>query len=96
MKNNKKKPGLIRRFAGYYRAHLPLFALDMFCALLISGVDVVYPLLSRKALDAYISPGAANLKPFLVIVGISIAMHILRAACSYIVTYYGHVALLSA
>ena len=91
MKNNKKKPGLISRFAGYYRAHLPLFALDMFCALLISGVDVVYPLLSRKALDAYISPGAANLKPFLVIVGISIAMHILRAACSYIVTYYGHV-----
>lgn len=91
MKNNKKKPGLIRRFAGYYRAHLPLFALDMFCALLISGVDVVYPLLSRKALDAYISPGAANLKPFLVIVGISIAMHILRAVCSYIVTYYGHV-----
>ncbi|MBQ1892719.1 MAG: ABC transporter ATP-binding protein, partial [Clostridia bacterium] len=79
------------RFAGYYRAHLPLFALDMFCALLISGVDVVYPLLSRKALDAYISPGAANLKPFLVIVGISIAMHILRAVCSYIVTYYGHV-----
>jgi ATP-binding cassette subfamily B protein len=91
MKNNKKKPGLISRFAGYYRAHLPLFALDMFCALLISGVDVVYPLLSRKALDAYISPGAANLKPFLVIVGISIAMHILRAVCSYIVTYYGHV-----
>ncbi len=91
MKNKAKKPGLIRRFAGYYRAHLPLFALDMFCALLISGVDVVYPLLSRKALDAYISPGAANLKPFLVIVGISIAMHILRAVCSYIVTYYGHV-----
>ena len=91
MKNNGKKPGLIRRFAGYYKAHLPLFALDMFCALIISGVDVVYPLLSRKALNEYIFPGAANLKPFLIIMGVSIAMHIVRAACNYIVTYYGHV-----
>ena len=91
MKNKEKKPGLIRRFAGYYKAHLPLFALDMFCALIISGVDVVYPLLSRKALNEYIFPGASNLKPFLIIMGVSIAMHIVRAACNYIVTYYGHV-----
>ncbi len=82
---------MIARFASYYRSHLPLFALDMVCALVISGVDVIYPLLSRKALNEYIFPGAATLKPFLILMGISIAMHIVRAVCSYIVTYYGHV-----
>lgn len=87
----KKKKSMIARFASYYRSHLPLFALDMVCALVISGVDVIYPLLSRKALNEYIFPGAATLKPFLILMGISIAMHIVRAVCSYIVTYYGHV-----
>ena len=86
-----KKKGNIVRFASYYRSHLGLFALDMICALVISGVDIVYPLIADKALDEYIFPGAATLKPFLLLVIISIVMHVFRALCSYIVTYYGHV-----
>ncbi|MBO4563015.1 MAG: ABC transporter ATP-binding protein, partial [Clostridia bacterium] len=87
----KKKPGNIRRFASYYRAHLPLFGLDMLCALMISAVDIVYPLLADKALDEYIFPGAATMRPFLILIAVSFGMHVLRSVCSYIVTYYGHV-----
>ncbi len=90
---SKSKPGKnnVLRFASYYKPHIWLFVLDMFCALLISGVDIVYPLISRKALDDYIIPGAATLRPFLILIGVSVLMHVARAACSYIVTYYGHV-----
>lgn len=88
--NNKKKNNILR-FASYYKPHLGLFLLDMFCALLISGVDIVYPLLSRKALNEYVIPGADTLRPFLILISISVLMHIARAVCSYIVTYYGHV-----
>ena len=87
---NKKKPGVIARFASYYRSHLPLFALDMFCALIISGVDVVYPLITRGALENYVIPGGATLRPFLILIIVSIVMHIVRTLCSYTVTYYGH------
>ena len=87
---SEKKPGVIARFASYYRKHLPLFALDMFCALIISGVDIIYPLITRKALDNYVIPGAGTLTPFVILIVVCILMHVLRTACSYIVTYYGH------
>jgi len=88
--NSSKKPGTLKRFAGYYRTHLPLFTLDMFCALIISGVDIIYPLITRGALDHYVIPGGDTLRPFIILIIVSIAMHLLRTLCSYIVTYYGH------
>ena len=91
MDEPKAKKNSVLRFASYYKPHIGLFILDMFCALLISGVDIVYPLISRKALNDYIAPGADTLRPFLILIGVSVLMHIARAVCSYIVTYYGHV-----
>lgn len=89
--NQGKKKGVLARFISYYRGHIPLFALDMFCALIIAAVDVVYPLMARGALNKYIAPGAENLRPFVILISAAILMHIVRAVCSYIVTYYGHV-----
>lgn len=89
MKKNKK-PGIIRRFASYYRGHIPLFALDMFCALIISAVDVFYPLMARGALNDLVFPGAEHLRPFILLIAAAILMHVVRAVCNYIVTYYGH------
>lgn len=88
---NKKKKSNIARFASYYRPHIPLFALDMFCALLISGVDIIYPLISRKALNEYIFPDSPWIRPFIILIAVSIILHVARAGCNYIVTYYGHV-----
>ena len=85
---NKKK-GMIARFASYYKKHLPLFGLDMLCALVISGVDIVFPLISKQALEHYIIPGGL-LRPFIILMIISFGMFVLRTVCSYIVTYYGH------
>ena len=89
--NKKRKQSVIVRFAGYYRNHISLFMLDMFCALIISAVDVLYPLMARNALDEYIFPGAENLKPFLILIAAAVLMHIVRAICNFIVTYLGHV-----
>ena len=89
MKKNKK-PGVIRRFASYYRGHIPLFVLDMFCALIISAVDVFYPLMARGALNDLVFPGAEHLRPFILLIAAAILMHVVRAVCNYIVTYYGH------
>ena len=91
MDRKNKKPGVIRRFISYYRGHMKLFALDMFCALIISAVDVIYPIMARNALNDYVAPGAETLRPFLILIGAAIIMHVVRAICSYIVTYWGHV-----
>lgn len=85
----EKKKGVIARFVNYYRPHLGLFSLDMFCALIIAAVDIVYPIMARSALNDYIAPGAA-FTPFLILMIVAVLMHVVRAVCNYIVTYYGH------
>lgn len=83
-----KKKSLIRRFVRYYKPHLPLFLLDMFCALVIAAVDVVYPLLSKIALDEYLPNGMYG--AFFIIVFGSLLAYIIRSIFTYVVTYIGH------
>ena len=34
---------MIKRFIKYYKPHIPLFTLDMICALVVSLCNLVYP-----------------------------------------------------
>ena len=56
MKKTDKKPSNLKRFISYYKPHLGLFVLDMCCALFISSVDIVYPLISKTILNEYLAP----------------------------------------
>ncbi len=88
MEARKLKP--LKRFAGYYKPYIGLFTLDMICALIISAVDVVYPLMAHKALNQYIGSPTPQISAFSVLIAVATLMFVLRTACQYIVTYYGH------
>lgn len=83
-----RKPSKLRRFMGYYKPHLPLFILDMFCALVISAIDVAYPLLSRYALQELLPIGEYSV--FFQLIIIVLFAYILRSGMMYIVTALGH------
>ena len=83
----KKKNGL-RLFASYYRPHWKLFVLDLSCALVISFIDLAFPLASRYALTNLLPAGL--FQTFFVIMCILVAAYVLRAVFNYIVTYWGH------
>lgn len=78
----------VAHFASYYKRHLPLFVLDMSCALMIAAVDLAFPLVTRYAIG--------NLLPhklygtFFLIIGALVLAYMLRAVFTYIVTYWGH------
>ena len=80
--------GLLRIFLGYFKPHRKLFALDMFCALLVAAVDLAFPLVSRSAMN--------NLLPqdlygtFFAIMGIMAAAYLIRALLYYVICYWGH------
>ena len=80
--------GYLRIFAGYYRPHIKLFLLDMFCALGIALVDLSFPYASRLSMQ--------NLLPdklyatFFAVMAILLGAYILKAVFNYIVTYWGH------
>lgn len=42
---------MLKKFIGYYRPHVGLFAPDMVCALLIAAVDLLFPMVSRYAMQ---------------------------------------------
>ena len=93
LSNSKNKGASVDKsalfaFASYYKPHLRLFILDMFCALMIALFDVLFPVATRKILYSYI-PNEA-LTSFVYIVLLLICGLILRTICQWIVTYLGH------
>ena len=80
MQNTAKKHStkqtfqLFRHFAPYFKPHLPILLLDLFCAALTTICDLVLPLIVRYITDM----GATNLA------GLSISM-VLRLSALYVV-----------
>lgn len=83
----RKSPIVI--FLGYFKNHIGLFLTDMLCALIIAGIDLVFPLITRHAL--YEMLPNQMFVAFFVIVGALIVCYLLRAVLNYIVCYFGHI-----
>lgn len=80
---------MIKRFVRYYRPHLKLFFIDMFCALSISVIDLLFPIATKKVLDVYIPNKEIR---FVLILGATLfVLYIIRFIFSYIIGYWGHV-----
>lgn len=82
------KGGAIREFASFYKPHLPLFLLDMTCALVIALVDVLFPVVTRRVMYDYI-PNQA-MRAFVAIMLAMLGFFVLRTVCQWTVTYLGH------
>jgi len=80
---------MLKQFAKYYRAHLPLFFLDFRCAFLMAGMDLVFPFVVSRLVDTVIP--ARNLKLLLWAGAGLLLVFILRAVLQYTVEYWGHV-----
>ena len=67
---------------------MKIFALDMFCAIMVAAVDLAFPLVSRKAMYDLL-PGKEYRIFFILMVGVAV-FYVLRSLCYYIMTYWGH------
>ena len=75
-------------FLRYFGNHKKLFAIDVMCAVLIAGIDLMFPLVTRSALYDML-PGQMY-KTFFVVMVAVVGCYVLRSFLNYIVTYYGH------
>ena len=82
------KRGALREFAAFYKPHMGMFLLDLFCALIIALVDITFPVVTRKVLYDYI-PNQA-LRTFILMMLAMLGLFILRTLAQWIVTYLGH------
>ena len=82
----------MKKFISYYKPYKTVFFLDMFCALVISAVDLAFPqILSYLNTTFYIQPKDMIMDSLLLLGAGLLVMYIVRAICRYYVTgtYYG-------
>ena len=82
----EKSPLMI--FLSYFKRHKKLFAIDVACAVGISAIDLMFPLVTRSALYDML-PGQMYKTFFTVMIAV-VCCYVLRSFLQYIVAYYGH------
>ncbi len=80
---------MVKKFIKYYRPHLKLFILDMVCALTISLIDLLFPMVTSKVLREYIPNGA--IRTILLIGIVLLVFYGIRFLLSFVIGYYGHI-----
>jgi ATP-binding cassette subfamily B protein len=83
---------LFRRFISYYKPYRAIFYFDMFCALLLSAIDVAFPQILRSLTNGLFAGSGDEILRMLPWIGGSLlAMYLVRFGCQYYITSWGHI-----
>lgn len=87
-------------FFSYFKPHKWLFFADLFCAVFVAAVDVVFPVISRftlnKVLPQYLNSADNSVQrtvifSFFSIIALCFLMCVLRTVAQWFITFFGHV-----
>lgn len=84
----------LKRFLAYYRPHKGLFILDLSCAVLVSAIDIAYPMLTQyilRTLLPQMALSSAMVRVFVGLIAAALGAYVLRTGLLYIINYWGHV-----
>ena len=80
---------MLKKFLTYYKNHWKLFTATLSSAVLMSGLDLIYPMFIQQLIDKYFP--AKDLNMMIRISVILLVIYLLRFVFQYIVHYWGHV-----
>ena len=84
----KKREHLLRRFVYYYRNHKFMFFLDMLASFIMSGLSILYPIVTRKIFNTYVVE--ENIRAIIISGFILLGVYLLRFLLKLFVDYFGH------
>ena len=87
-KRDFKNHSPLRIFISYFSNHKLLFGIDVLCACGIAAIDLLFPLITRKALYTWLPE--EMYKTFFAVMLIVVGCYLLRSLLNFIVAYYGH------
>jgi len=83
---------LIRRFLPYYGPYRFLFWADMICALILSVIDLAFPVFVRQLMNDILPKPSQHTPRLILMVGFwLLLMYGLRMLCQYFITSWGHI-----
>ena len=80
---------MIKDFIKYYKPHKGLFFLDIFAALLIAALDLLFPWGTRFFINDLIP--SESYRTLWIFAVVFVLLYVVRFVLEYIVTFYGHV-----
>ena len=82
---------VIRKFIRYYQPYKAVFFIDLFCAAVISVIDLLYPQILRTLTKTlFKEEGAVVIRALLPIAVGMFIMYVIQSLCKYYVSYQGH------
>ena len=83
---------ILKQFIKYYKPHKFLFYTDMFCAVLVSIIDLAFPQILSYLSKNLFTQDKAMILHALVFVGIALlAMYVIKYFCQYFIISWGHI-----
>lgn len=83
---------LLKKFIGYYRPYKKIFFFDLFCAAVISIIDLIYPQILRQGANTiFVQEKSVILRVLPLLAAGLLIMYIIQALCKYYVNCQGHV-----
>ena len=83
---------LLRLFMSYYKPYKKVFFIDMFCAMIISIIDLAFPqILNYLNATLYLDSKEAIYQSLVFLAFGLIVMYLIRALCKYYVSAQGHI-----
>ena len=81
----------LKKFIGYYRPYWAVFWFDLFCATIISLVDLAYPQILRTLTQTLFTKSSTVILNALLPIAIGLlVMYLMQSLCKYYVSYQGH------
>lgn len=83
---------LLKKFIGYYKPYKKIFFFDLFCAAVISMIDLIYPQILRQGANTiFVQEKSVILRVLPLMAAGLLIMYIIQALCKYYVNCQGHV-----
>ena len=83
---------ILKKFVSYYKPYKILFIIDMTCALVLSAIDLAFPKVLDYLTENLFMRSSEEILSALIYIAIAlVAMYLLKFACQYFITSWGHI-----
>lgn len=83
---------ILKKFIKYYKPHKFLFYTDMFCAVIVSIIDLAFPQILSYLAKNLFTQAKATILHALVFVGLALlGMYVIKYFCQYFIISWGHI-----
>ncbi len=79
---------MLKTFISFYKPYKWLFALDLTCTVMVAGVELLFPLTTRYAINELLPHNAYA--AFFWVMALLLVAYMVRAGLQYVVSYWGH------